>query len=237
MKHALKRMVRLCVGVAGLASIAGSGWWLNQTLSVDAWTIRGVPKSMKIAIDTQLNAMKTLDFVHTWPSLLRRELLARLPDLADVEITRSLPDRLEITAQERVPVALWRSPDGKVSLVDENAVPYRALRRGEELDLPLIRTARSALGDGVKLLLAVKRGNVNRYAHLSELIDEGAGWRMDFERGRSWLLPPGIVSSTRRIHGIIALMRQKRWRGGNWRVDARLPGRWFIRESKIGGVV
>ncbi len=237
MKHVLKRMGRLCAGVAGLAFIVASGWWLNQAWSVDAWTIRGVPNNMKTAIDTQLNAMKTLDFIHTWPSRLRGELLARLPGLADVEITRSLPDRLEIEAKARVPVALWRNPGGKVSLVDGNAVPYRALRRGEELDLPLIRTVRSGLGDGVTLLLTVKRENGDRYAHLSELIDGGTSWRMDFERGRSWLLPSGIADSTRCIHEIIALMRQKRWRGGNWRVDARLPTRWFIRESKTGGVV
>lgn len=236
MKHVLKRMGYLCAGVAGLVFILASGWWLNQAWSVDVWTIRGVPEYLEAAIDTELSTMKTLDFIHAWPSRLRRELLARLPDLADVEITRQLPDRLEVTAKERVPVALWRSRNGKVSLVDGNAVSYRVLRRGEQLDLPLMRTPRSDLNAAVNLLLTVKQENGRRYAHLSELIGEGANWRMNFEQGQSWLLPSGIDSS-QRIHGLIALMRQKRWRGGNWRVDARLPTRWFIRKSKIGGVV
>jgi len=236
MKHVLKGMGRLIAGTAGLAFILAGGWWLNQAWSVDVWTIRGVPAYLKKEIDTELSAMKTLDFIHAWPFRLRRELLTRLPDLEDVEIARRLPDRLEVTATQRTPVALWRKRDGKVSLVDGNAVPYRVLRRGEELDLPLIRAPRSGLDTAVKLLLTVQQENSYRYTHLSELIDEGTSWRINFDRGQSWLLPVGI-NSARRIRGLIALMRQKRWRGGNWRIDARLPARWFIRKSKIGGVV
>lgn len=235
MKYVLKRMGHVCAGVAGVAFILASGWWLNQAWSVDAWTIRGVPPYLKTAIDTELSTMKTLDFIHAWPSRLHRELMARLPDLADVEIARSLPDRLTIIARERVPVALWQSPDGKVLLVDGQAVPYRALRRGEPLDLPLVRAARSDLGDAMKLLLAVKRGNGNRYANLSELIHEGNDWRFNFERGQSWLLPHG--DDGQRIRDVIALMQQKRWRGGSWRIDARLPARWFIRASKMREVI
>lgn len=235
MKHALKRMGRLCAGAAGLALILAGGWWLNQAWSVDVWTIRGVPPYLKTAINTELGTMKTLDFIHAWPSRLRRELLDRLPDLADVEIARRLPDRMTIVARARVPIALWQDPDGQVSLVDGNAVPYRVLRRGEQLDLPLIRAARSDLGDAMKLLLAVKQGNGNRYANLSELISEDNDWRFNFDRGQSWLLPRG--NDARRIRDVIALMQQKRWRGGSWHVDARLPTRWFIREAKIGGVV
>jgi len=235
MKHMLNRIGRLCAGMAGLALVLASAWWLNQALSVEVWTIRGVPEYLETAIDTEMNAMKTLDFIHARPSRLRRILLARLPDLNDISITRSLPDRLEIIARERTPVALWQNPDGKVALVDENAVPYRALRRGEQLDLPLLRTFRSDLGAAVNLLLAVKQVNDERYAHVSELIGEGTSWRFNFDRGQSWLLPRG--DGGRHIRDLIALMQQKRWHGGDWRIDARLPTRWFIRKSKIGGVV
>ncbi len=235
MKRVLKRMGRLCAGMAGLTLVLASAWWLNQALSVEVWTIRGVPGYLETAIDTELNTMKTLDFIHARPSRLRRILLARLPDLNDISIARSLPDKLEITARERIPVALWQNPDGKVSLVDGKAVPYRALRRGEQLDLPLLRTFRSDLGEAVNLLLAVKPASNDRYAHLSELISEGNNWRFNFDRGQSWLLPRG--DDGQRIRDLIALMQQKRWRGGGWRIDARLPTRWFIRKSKIGGVV
>jgi len=234
-RNRMKRVGRLCAGMAGLTLVLASAWWLNQALSVEVWTIRGVPEYLETAIDTEMNTMKTLDFIHARPSRLRRILLVRLPDLNDISIARSLPDRLEITARERIPVALWQNPDGKVSLVDGKAVPYRALHRGEQLDLPLLRTFRSDLGEAVNLLLAVKPANDDRYAHLSELISEGNNWRFNFDRGQSWLLPRG--DDGQRIRDLIALMQQKRWRGGNWRIDARLPTRWFIRKSKMGGVV
>jgi len=235
-QHVLKRMGRMCAGVAGLMLILASAWWLNQAWSVEAWTIRGVPEYLETAIDTEMNTMKTRDFIHTWPSMLRRRLLSRLPDLDDVSIARKLPGRLEITARERVTAVLWQQPDGKVSLVDGKAVSYRALRRGEQVDLPLLRTSRSNLGDAVKLILTLKQEDDTRYEHLSELIGEGDNWRLNFDRGQSWLLPHG-VNNGQRMQGLITLMRQKRWRGGRWRIDARLSTRWFIRESKIGGVV
>jgi len=101
MKRAIKRIGHLCAGMAVLAFLLTSAWWLNQALSVDTWTIHGVPEYLETSIDKEMNAMKSLDFVHAWPSRLRRILLARLPDLADVSIARRLPDRLEITAKER----------------------------------------------------------------------------------------------------------------------------------------
>jgi len=236
MKHALKRIGHLCVVVAGLTLVLGCGWWLNQALSVEVWTIRGVPEGLETAIDTEINTMETRDFIHVWPSGLRHILLTRLPDLADVSVARRLPDRLEIIARERMPVALWQGPDGKVLLVDRKTVPYRALRRGEQLDLPLLRMSHESLGDAVKILLTMKRENTYRYEHLSELIGKDGSWRFNFERGQSWLLPRGNAGG-QRMQDVIALMQQKRWRGGDWRIDARLPTRWFIRKSKMGGVV
>jgi len=235
-KSAFRRMGRLCAAMAGLTLVLAGGWWLNRALSVDVWTVHGVPGYLETAIDTEMSAMKSLDFIHAWPSRLRMKLLARLPDLEDVSIARSLPDRLEITARERMPIALWRNPDGNVLLVDGNALPYRALHRGEQLDLPLLRMPQSDLGEAVSLVLAMKRENKDRYVHLSELIGEGMSWRLNFEQGQSWLLPGGNAGR-QRMRGLIALMQQKRWRGESWRIDARLPTRWFVRKSKMRGVV
>ncbi len=232
----LRRMGRAFIGAAGLAGVLACAWWLNQALSVERWTIRGVPEHLETAIDTEMKALKPLDFVHAWPSRLRGELLKRLPDLADVEISRKLPGRVKIIARKRVPVALWQGRGGKVWLVDGHAVAYRVIRHGEQADLPLLRTSVSELGDAVSLMLTMKQEDNARYAHLSELIAEGASWRMNFERGQSWLLPHNDGSG-QRMRDLIVLMHQKRWRGGNWRIDARMPARWFIRRSKIGGVV
>lgn len=232
----LKYMSRLCVGMAGVTLVLAGAWWLNQAWSVEEWTIRGVSNPLETAIDIEMNAMKTTDFIHTLPSQLRDRLLSRLPDLDDVNIVRRLPDRLEIVARERVPIVLWLNADGKVSLVDEKGVPYRMLRREEHVDLPLLRTVKLDLNDAVKLILSMKQQHDAHYEHLSELIGEGDYWRLNFERGQSWLLPHGVHNS-QRMREIIVLMQQKRWRGGRWRIDARMSERWFIRESKIGGMV
>ncbi len=230
------RIGRLCVRTGIAALLLGCGWWLDQAFSVRAWDIHGVPQPLKMEVDQALIAMQPLDFVHAWPARLRRLLLARLPDLADVSISRRLPDHLVITARQRLPVALWQDGSGRILLVDGKAASYRGLRKGEHPDLPLLRMPAGDLDRAVSLLLALKQWNRDRYLHLSEWINEGDAWRLDFERGRSWLLPRGREMANR-MQGILFLIQKKRWRNGNWRIDARLPGRWFVRKSKHGGVI
>jgi len=232
----LKHIGYLCMWMTGVVLILAGGWWLNQALSVEKWTIKGVSEPLNAAIDTEINSIKTPDFIHTMPSVLRRRLLSKLPDLDGVNIVRRLPNGLEIIARERVPVVLWLRADGKVLLVDGKGLAYRALRRGEHADLPLLRLANSDLDEATRLIRSMKQQDSIHYQHLSELIGESDYWRLNFERGQSWLLPRG-VNNERRMRKIIALMQQRRWRGGRWRVDARMSTRWFIRESRIGGMV
>ena len=232
----LKHTGRLCMRMTVVMLILAGGWWLNQAMSVERWTVRGVPEQLDAAIDAEMNSIKTPDFIHTIPFVLRRRLLSGLPDLEDVNIVRRLPDSVDIIARERIPVALWLSADGKVFLVDGAGLAYRALRRGEHADLPLLRLADTDLNAAMRLIRSIKQQDYNRYQHLSELIGGSDYWRLNFERGRSWLLPRG-TDNARRMRKITALLRQKRWRGGRWRVDARMSTRWFIRESKIGGMV
>ncbi len=49
-------------------------------------------------------------------------LLHSLPWVADAEVRRLLPDRLEVEIEERTPTALWRGPDG-LHLLDEGGRP------------------------------------------------------------------------------------------------------------------
>ncbi|RMD61068.1 MAG: hypothetical protein D6824_08480 [Planctomycetota bacterium] len=162
-------------------------------------------------------------------------MLAALPDLADVEITRRLPDRLEIRGVPRRPVALWRASDG-VMLVDGRGTPYRRLGRGEAADLPLVRAPRERLDEAVRLMRGLRRLDARRLKRLSEVIAETDGWRLDFSRGEAWLLPAGPAVE-RRIRRILALLETRRWRRDAWQVDARQADRWFIRKSRLGGVV
>jgi len=82
----------------------------------------------------------------------------------------------------------------------------------------------------------VRRLDARRWKRLSEMIAGTDGWRLDFARGEAWLLPAGPAVEGR-IRRMLALLGTPRWRRGAWRVDARLPDRWFIRKSRLGGVV
>ncbi len=230
---------RLMQGMAVLAVgglLAVGVWSLNQALSVKSWQISGVSEPLEIAMEKQLNTMAPLDLLHAWPSRLRRQLLDNVPDLAEVNIARRLPDRLIIQATPRLPVALWQGAEGEVLLVDGHGEAYRALRAGEMLDLPLLRVAQTEIRESVALLLALKQKDVARYANLSEWLAAADGWRLNFERGRYWLLPRGVEAMPR-MQDVLALMQEKRWQSGDWRVDARAATRWFIRKSKLGGMV
>ena len=88
-----------------------------------------------------------IDFKHG-----REELLKRIPTLRSVSITRHLPDKLSITAEERIPVAKMglrgrREPTGRV--VDEEGVVFPCLR-GTQL-LPTIVETSPATAIGHKL--------------------------------------------------------------------------------------
>lgn len=216
--------------------VGGTGWELNRSLVVRTWQIHGVPEGMQDAIGEQLNQMQPLDLWHAWPSRLQADLLQHLPDLAEVNITRILPDRLEITATMRQPVALWRSKQATVQLVDGQGVAYRPLKAGEMLDLPLLRMPGDDLQEGATLLLRLKQMDAARYARLSELLAEDGGWRLNFDQGRCWLLPRGAQAEPR-MQQVLALLHKDPWKEGDWRIDARAASRWFIRKSKSGGMV
>ncbi len=215
------------------ATFAG-GYWLNQRWSVAHWQIQG-DAPLRAAIEQQLQAMAQRDFLSTRPELLRRQWLQRIPDLADVRITRVLPDRLQISAEARVPTALWQDEQNRLHLVDANGVAYRLLRKGESPDLPLLRLPAAELAEAHRMLTALGRQNRAYLALLSEVRAGGGHWRIYFSRGVSWLIPQ--VGGDAVIERITALLKQPRWRSGHWRVDARLASRWFLRPAGHGGVI
>lgn len=58
---------------------------------------------------------------------LENSLLARFPDIKSVKITRVLPNRVRVEAEERRPVLVWQRA-AQSFLVDEEGVIYRAVR-------------------------------------------------------------------------------------------------------------
>ncbi|MDX8392070.1 MAG: hypothetical protein R8K53_05820 [Mariprofundaceae bacterium] len=236
LKPLLHRMMQGMTVLAMSGLLMAGGWWLNQALAVRTWQISGVAEPIELAVEAQLNNLPALDLMHTWPSVLRRQLLANVPDLATVNISRQLPDRLVIQATPRMPVALWQGKDDAVMLVDGHGQAYRPLRAGEMIDLPILRVSQAEISESVVLLLMLKQQDIARYANLSEWMAETDGWRLNFQRGRYWLLPRGAEAMPR-MQDVLALMREKHWQSGDWRIDARAATRWFIRKSKLGGMV
>jgi len=232
-RRSLKRIGTVMVFTLMVAVSASSAVWLNQKWSVAHWDIQA-DAPIKIAIAAQLKHMPSRDFLSTRPDLLRQQWLNRIPDLAEVRITRILPDRLNIQADARVPVALWQDEQSRLHLVDAHG-PYRLLRKGESPDLPLLRMPATELSAARSMLAALARADMHRLAALSEIRAGNGHWQIYFSRGVSWLIPQSNEGSE--IQHISSFLKQPRWKGRYWRVDARLASRWFIRPAGHGGVI
>ena len=220
-----------------LALVGGtlfSGWWMNRAMSVEKWQIEG-DAQLKRAIDERLQEMKNRDFLSTRPETLRQIWMQQLPDMASVQITRQLPDTLQIRLLARVPAALWQDEKGQLQLFDDQGNVYRTLRRGESPDLPLLRITRDQLPGAYQLLAVLNNQNVVNVANLSEIRASSRSWQIYFSKGVIWKLPVGDEQAA--VTKLAGLLTQPRWSNRNWRVDARLQTRWFIRPAKYGGVI
>jgi len=228
----LRFMRRLALAVLVAGGISGGALWIDRALAVQSWSIHG-PSELRQAIERQLSSMPDRGFLSTLPSSLRQQWLARIPGLADVHITRILPDRLEIQIMPRQPVGLWQDPLGHVMLVDEAGHAYRALRRNESPDLPMLRMPASDLAHAANVLAQLRR--MHRAIELSELHARHDAWLMYFSRGERWSIPKHDANTA--LARLNALLSQPRWHAGRWRIDARNTSRWFIRPAKHEGVI
>ena len=231
-RQRLERLAKLSLLGCLLLAVAGGGWWLNQTMSVRQWKIEG-DAGLKQAIEAQLAAMPVKDFLHTRPSLLRQQWLDAIPDMAEVRITRILPDALHIQAEPRQPVALWQSAAGSIHLLDGEGEAYRPINEGESPDMPLLRVEAAKLASACQLLAELKR--VGKREQLSEIRSGGEYWQVYFVRGEKWLLPQGAEEAV--VHRLTTLLKKPRWQSRHWRVDARSSSRWFIRPARQGGII
>lgn len=235
-RRMLSTVARTTLGVAVVAGMVMAGVGLNRMFSVDRWHISGVSPELAHEIEHQLAKMGSMDFIHSRPAYLCDRLSAAIPDLASVSISRHLPDTLEIKAVPRVPIAFWQGEKGDIWLIDSEGEAYRKLQADEHYDLPLLRMQAQARKQAIALLQALHETAPGRYAALSEFIARFDSWQMDFNHGQSWLLPRG-EQAAHDLHKVVALLHDQRLRGGDWKVDARMQTRWFIRKAGQGGVV
>ncbi len=235
--HWLRLHLRtLVVAMLFAGSTLGGGWWLNETLSVTTWRIAGADIRLHAKIDDILNNLPQTDFWHARPTAVREILLAGIPDLADVEITRQLPGILHLRAIPRTPVAFWQAGDGTVRLVDDRGVDYRPIKKHEVLDLPILRVQNDELANAVRLLELLAHHDSGGLKNLSELCSQQDAWKLYFSEGGRWLLPRGTEAFLR-LQAVAALQKKSRWRNQAWRIDARMGSRWFIRPARQGGVI
>jgi len=209
---------------------------LNQKMSVSYWDIEA-KAPLNGQIERYFQQQKQLDFWHTRASDVQRALLLAIPDIKQVEVSRILPDGLQVIAVARQPLALWASKHGlakaeQVMLVDAAAHPYRSLQVGEALDLPLLRLKQENLKQASEMLHFLEEAGMQRAKELSEVIVEEQRWRLNFSHGEQWLVQQENLEQD--MGKIMRILDKPQWAGGLWRMDARIPQRWFMRPAKQG---
>jgi len=233
-RRSLKRVGNIFMMAMLLAASFGSAMWLNQKWSTRHWDITA-DAPIKAAIEAQLAAMPNKNFISMRPEHLRQQWLQDIPDIEAISIRRLLPDHLYIQARARVPVALWQNEQGELYLFDQLGVAYRPLHKGESPDLPLLRVNQAQLQHVQHMLIAIAQQDPQQFAALSEIRASSKHWQIYFSGGVSWMIPQNNEVNV--INTIDTMMQQPRWRNRQWRVDARLPSRWFIRPAGHGGVI
>jgi|UPI0003A11B47 cell division septal protein FtsQ len=210
-------------------------WLLGQRFEQVQWRI-DAPVVLQQRIEDAMQAMKLNGLWDARPAAIQRELTLRVPDIDRLEVSRTLPGSLQITATNRRVVALWESPNGRVMLVDEHGKPYRALARGEVADFPLLRVDAPHLPAACNLLIGMQQARSPWLMALSEMMADLDGWRLNLSAGQQWLIPFG-KKSLQSVTEITLLLQQPRWHTGIWRIDARQQNRWFVRPAKSQGVI
>jgi len=210
--------------------------WMNHALSIQTWQIQSSNGELAQKIEAELQTMQSLDFIHGTPSLLRKDLLQKIPDLLDIKVMRQLPSTLYIEAVARTPILLWKN-GSDIFLIDKAGHPYRKIKQHERLNLPLLRVEKAQLKDVTQLILVLQQHDLNYYNNLSECrsLYDGS-LKLYFNQRQTWLLPSSNLAQPH-LAKLIALLQNRRWREGKWKVDARLEKRWFIRQAQYGGVI
>ncbi|MDQ6990480.1 MAG: cell division protein FtsQ/DivIB [Mariprofundaceae bacterium] len=225
-------LVRISAILLSLILLFVGGRALNQILTVTHWH-SDAPSSMAKKIDMVLST-QVLDFWHSRSIRIEQKLLQDIPDLAAVTVQRDLPNGLNIQVRLRQPIGLWENDRGVVSLVDEQGEVYRALKQGENVDLPMLRMPKKYLKKVSKILNILHSSSSKWFALNSEILTDSLGWKMNFNHGQQWLLPFGVKA----VHNVALLsqiVEEYQWSERQWHINTRMSHHWFLREIKHKG--
>jgi cell division protein FtsQ len=180
---------------AGILAILGAFGWIAFRL--DAWaatsprlSLRNVrSQGLKRATEHELMRLAGVGRGSNLWSLDTRmvaQAMASHPWVRSVEVTRSLPDTLELRVEERTAAAL--ASLGELYVVDSDGEPFKRLSAGEPLDLPLfsgisretaVRDATTTAARFREALAVVEAyGRIARSPPLSEVHLEDAGFQL-----------------------------------------------------------
>jgi len=192
----LPKLKRVLPPLFLLLLLGGGMWWLNDSLRIQQWKVEGqadIKGLVEDAVSRHLSEQN--DLWHTWPSRLRQTLLDEVPDLADAQVQRNMNGTLLVQVKARRPVALWQKQD-QVWLVDDHAMPYRPLHKGEWPDFPLLRMDQVHLTQALTLLQTVHRSMPDRLEHISEMHYSRDRWKLIMSGGEMWMLPDRNAEQT-----------------------------------------
>ncbi|HEY1904542.1 MAG TPA: FtsQ-type POTRA domain-containing protein [Myxococcaceae bacterium] len=136
-----RTVLRGLMGILGLVLLAGVGLQLDVWASssprlalrnVQSWGLRRATEKELLRLAGVAPGMNlwSLD-----PAAVSQAMAAH-PWVRAVEVTRSLPDTLQLRVEERTPVAL--ASLGDLYVVDAQGAPFKRLSPSEALDLPLL---------------------------------------------------------------------------------------------------
>ncbi|MGZ6163462.1 MAG: cell division protein FtsQ/DivIB [Myxococcaceae bacterium] len=146
---------RVLHGLGLLAILASLGW---AGFLLDAWAassprlalrtvkVQGLRRSTEHELLRLAGVAPGMNLWSLDPGTVAQAMGAH-PWVRSVEVTRGLPDTLQLRVEERTPVAL--AALGELYVVDADGAPFKRVSAAEALDLPLLTglTRESAEGD------------------------------------------------------------------------------------------
>lgn len=129
----------------GLLAVLGSLAWV--ALQLDGWAstsprlalrtvkVRGLHRATEHELLRLAGVAPGTNLWSLDPAAVAQAMSAH-PWVRTVEVTRSLPDTLQLRVEERVPVAL--ASLGDLYVVDADGAPFKRVSASEALDLPLL---------------------------------------------------------------------------------------------------
>ncbi len=128
------------------------------------------------------------------PSQIENNLRTAFPDLAGVQVTVGLPNRVAVRVVERMPVLIWHQ-EGKTTWIDRNGVAFTP--RGEVKGLAQVAATGSPVGltqDPNKSIfdqVFIQPEMVDAIIALAPYVPQGVSMTYDPQYGMGWQDPRG----------------------------------------------